>query len=370
MRSVAELPALLAGLPGPARERAEGLFDVQVLHGQTLPPPGVSEQLIRHFGSIEAVRDQVVTRVRNRWSFEETLFSALRARRPIQGPRTDPAALIASTVGDPFCDPLHETPADTWGRIFGTRTLTAANAAKYDAHHAVVIFDRHDPLDFDETLVLDLLDVGRRWAERTRQEDPAATAYLLTWNCGWRAGASIVHGHAQVLLGRGGYGAVERLRADAARYRAAVGTSYLGDLVAAHRDLGSAAWGSPGGRVSILASLTPRKEREIWIVGAEGMDELDPVFAAMTARTVLAVRDGLGVRSFNLALARPALDGTATAEPLGPIVRIVDRGDPSSPTSDIGAMELYAAAVVSSDPFDVASRLGEALDSVARSAGG
>jgi hypothetical protein len=35
----------------------------------------------------------------------------------------------------------------------------------------------------------------------------------------------------------------------------------------------------------------------------------------------------------------------------------VDRGDPANRTSDIGAMELYAASVVASDPFRVAEAL-------------
>jgi len=35
----------------------------------------------------------------------------------------------------------------------------------------------------------------------------------------------------------------------------------------------------------------------------------------------------------------------------------VDRGDPAAKTADIGAMELYASAVVSSDPFDLAEAL-------------
>ena len=39
------------------------------------------------------------------------------------------------------------------------------------------------------------------------------------------------------------------------------------------------------------------------------------------------------------------------------MVRIVDRGDPLNRTSDFGAMELYAASVVSSDPFRVAESL-------------
>ena len=40
-----------------------------------------------------------------------------------------------------------------------------------------------------------------------------------------------------------------------------------------------------------------------------------------------------------------------------PIARLVDRGDPANKTSDIGAMELYAASVIATDPF----RLAEAL---------
>ena len=46
-------------------------------------------------------------------------------------------------------------------------------------------------------------------------EDPEAVNYLLIWNCLWRAGSSIIHGHAQALLGSGShYAAIERLRRD------------------------------------------------------------------------------------------------------------------------------------------------------------
>jgi hypothetical protein len=39
----------------------------------------------------------------------------------------------------------------------------------------------------------------------------------------------------------------------------------------------------------------------------------------------------------------------------------VDRGDPHNKTADIGAMELYAASVIASDPFRVAETLREAF---------
>jgi hypothetical protein len=39
------------------------------------------------------------------------------------------------------------------------------------------------------------------------------------------------------------------------------------------------------------------------------------------------------------------------------MARIVDRGDPLNRTADIGAMELYAASVIGTDPFFVADVL-------------
>ena len=39
------------------------------------------------------------------------------------------------------------------------------------------------------------------------------------------------------------------------------------------------------------------------------------------------------------------------------VVRIVDRGEATNKTADVGAMELYASSVVSSDPFRVAAAL-------------
>ena len=40
-----------------------------------------------------------------------------------------------------------------------------------------------------------------------------------------------------------------------------------------------------------------------------------------------------------------------------PMVRLVDRGDPFSRPSDIGAMELYGTPIVGSDPYEVMSQL-------------
>jgi hypothetical protein len=228
--------------------------------------------------------------------------------------------------------------------------ITGANAALADAHHAVIVFDEHDPLAFDAALVADLFATGRAWADRARQDDPTAANYLLLWNCLWRAGGSIIHGHAQALLGSGSHHArLERFHRDADAYRTSFGLSLVDDLVVLHRDLGLASDRDDG--VTILAHVTPIKERELLIVGAPGMDERHPSFAAAVADALLAYRDRLGVRSFNLALWRAPLDGSWGN--FAPIVRLVDRGDLFLRPSDIGAMELYGTPIVGSDPYDV-----------------
>jgi hypothetical protein len=220
-----------------------------------------------------------------------------------------------------------------------------------------MIFREHDPLAYGAEQVAEMLAVGREWAERGRQADAEAVNYLLVWNCGPRAGGSMVHGHAQMLLGRGAhYPQVERLRRDAATYASATDGDYFGDLVAAHRDLGLVV--TEAGGVAIVSSLTPVKERELLVIGPPGMDEREPAFADAVAGLAVAARDVLEMRAFNLALHRPPLsDATDGWERMGPVVHLVDRGDPGSPASDIGAMELYGASVVGNDPFAIAERL-------------
>jgi hypothetical protein len=327
--------------------------------GTTDPPPELEAWLVETFGSVEAVRTQTVIKVANPVTLEATLFAPLRARRPIDGPTPadDLATQIAATEGDPFCHPETGTPAESTGRVRGARVVTGANAALADAHHAVIVFEAHDPLAFDAELVIDVLRTGRAWAERARETDPASINYLLVWNCLWRAGGSIVHGHAQALLGSGRhYARIERLRRDVAAYAASTpGGDLVEELVAVHRSLGLTVELADG--VTLVANLTPVKERELLVVGTAGMDETDPRFADGLARTLVAYRDRIGVRSFNLALWRPPLGVAQGWEQVAPMARIVDRGDPAQRPSDIGAMELYATPIVGSDPFELIEAL-------------
>ena len=360
LTSLLDLPDIVGRLEGEARERADRLLDLRIVRGRTDPPAEMNGWLERTFGSVDAVREQTVVKITNPATWEATLFAPLRSRRPRDiAAHGDLAASIRDTEGGPFCHPETDTPADAFGRVRGRRVVTAANVALAEAHHGVIVFDRHDPLDFDAELIADVLATGRAWAERARDDDPAARYYVLIWNCLWRAGGSIVHGHAQVLLGAGPHVArLERLQGDVERYRTSGGGNLIEDIVALHRDVGLV---RDVEGAALVASLTPTKERELLVVGAAGSDERDPAFVDALSQALIAYRDRVGVRSFNLALWRAPLDDDAEAwRWLPPIVRIVDRGDPFERSSDIGAMELYGTPIVASDPYDLIAVLGGA----------
>jgi galactose-1-phosphate uridylyltransferase len=175
------------------------------------------------------------------------------------------------------------------------------------------------------------------------------------WNCLWRAGGSIIHGHAQVTATRGShYPKVERLRRNASTYKREHGSDYFEDLTRVHASLGL---DIPLEGVRAFASLSPIKEKELVVIGK---DPGDASLSRAVGALLQGYVDNLGVRAFNVAFYMPPL-GTVQQDwaDFPTVVYIVDRGDPANRTSDMGAMELYAASVVASDPFRVAEALRE-----------
>jgi len=361
--AIVNLPALVEALPAEDRLRFKRIFHLAAADGLCVPPQDMNPWIESYFGSVEAVRTQHIVRVTNRLTFEGALFNTLRASRPIDGSggtaAQDVEATIRATEGDAFCHPLTGTPADVFGRARGRHALTAANIAKADAWHSVIVYDEHHPLRFDAGRVADYVETAQEWARLAHQADPQARYPLFMWNCLWRGGASILHGHAQMVLTRGmHFGRVEAWRQAAARHHAAYGTDYFADVAAVMRALGLAV---DRGTVVLYPTLTPCKEKEVQIVAPR----LDDDLTAAIYHVLRTLIDRLDTRSFNLALYQP---------PLGPrsdqaeddwegfpfIVRLVDRGSLHVGTSDIGAMELFAQSVITADPFRVADALRQA----------
>jgi hypothetical protein len=350
-RSIANLASLVDSLPQDCRSRFERIFDLNVTLGEVIPPSAMHPWITSYFGSVDSVRRQRIVKVTNRVTLDGTLFNELRASRPQEAPAgadDDLEETVRESLGGPFCHPTEGTPTDSFGRVRGEWAVTASNIAKYDGWHGVIVFDEHHPLRFTAEQVSDYIDTAQSWACRAHEADPEARYPFFIWNCLWRSGASILHGHAQITVTRGThYAKVEGLRQAALRYRREHQADYFADLVAAHRALGLAI---DYGTATILPSLTPFKEKETHIIGPHLNDDLKSAIYAVL-RTFI---ERLGVTSFNLALYQPPLaDTRETWDGFPCVVRVLDRGDPSSKTSDVGSMELFAQSVVATDPFRV-----------------
>jgi len=353
--SISELVELVAAMPPGTRQAFERIFSVDVVQGALNIPPQMLPWIEKQFGSVEGVTSQRVVKVSNRVTSECSIFNPLRSLRPhhFSPDHYGQPAVLQETEDDPFSNPLENTPEDPFGRIEGKHCITAGNVAKYEGYHGVVIFKNYDPLRFGCSEVADYLETAWKWAQSAHAFDPFARYFLFLWNCMNRAGASIPHGHAQVVLGRGShYAKVEQLRRAAVAYRKEHGSDYFDDLFVAHEALGLA-WQHGDARVMVyLAAL---KLNEVMVL-TPGLTES---LKHSVYRVLAGFRDRLNVTSFNVGIVFPQL-GDATGWDGFPVVaRMVDRGNSGDVSSDIGAMEFYGANVVSSDPFHTASALAK-----------
>ena len=256
------------------------------------------------FGSVDAVREQRIVKVTNLVTLQGTLFNELRSSRPSDtGTDLDLEREIEKNLGDPFCHPEDGTPADTFGRVRGRHSTTASNIAKYDGFHGVIVFDDHNPLHFTREKVADYINVGLQWGRKAIDTDPEARYFFLMWNCLWRAGGSLIHGHAQATATRNmHYPKVEHLRRTSLSYAAEHGSNYFDDLYDIHDSLGLS-FPCPG-NIRGFANLTPVKERELILIG----DSLeDASLHQAVADALESYVKALGVSSFNVAFYAPPL---------------------------------------------------------------
>ncbi|MDK1032384.1 MAG: hypothetical protein QGD94_10285 [Planctomycetia bacterium] len=323
--------------------------------------------------AIARAEKQIVVRVRNRWTGEGVLFNERRAQRPIA---THSDFDLEKFIDDArkncdFCNPKDMTTDDVFGRIEGRHCITAANAAKYDSVHGLIVFAEHHPHHFGSEEMADYFATAQRWWAAARADNPELLYPLFVWNCLNRAGASLIHGHAQVLIRASAhYDLAESLLASSTRYAGEnPGRNYFDDLVLAHRKAGLAI---DFGDAAVLAYLTPKKEKEVVIIAPSLSDSL----IEAVAKVLRCFIDELDVMCFNVGvLMGPAIASAKAGRSVQsicprswakwdgfPVVaRVVDRGALNQRTADVGGMEFYATPVVASDPLLLASKLRSAF---------
>jgi hypothetical protein len=358
--TIAKLPALIDTLMEKDKRIIDKIFDISESTGALIYPDNT--EVIAGYGQRGQVEKQNVIKITNKITYECSLFNELRSRRPFQtSEQIELDREIMKTDGCIFCMPkvYSVTSGDTFiesGRIEKKTCFTASNPGKYDGYHGLVIFNDHNPYSFAN--FSDYINCSIEWAKDARKNDADAIYFFFMWNCLWKAGGSIIHGHTQMSLGKGmHYGKIEYALKAANSY----GKNYFEDIHKIHELLGL---GFRINNVKIMAYLTPIKEKEVLII-AEKIDDLGVV----VPKVLECFYHRLGVRSFNLALiCSPSavfdeIDEKEMKKWDGfPImVRIVDRGDLNNRTTDFGAMELYAASVISSDPYVVSRELKSAF---------
>ncbi len=351
MYQISNLPELIALLPADRRARFERIFHVDAVAGRCVIPDTMRAWTEDHFGSVAEVETQTVVRVTNLVTWDGALFNPLRNRRPVLSRQS--SADSQPSPEDVFADPLRTTAADTFGRARGEHCVTASNVARWDGQCGVLIFDEPDPLAFTRDHIRDYFRASLAWARRAHDADPDARYFVWMWNGGAAGGASVLHAHAQLGLGRRRhYARVEGLRRAALDYRERHAADYFADLLAAHADVGLAfqTCGLDG-----FVYLAPIKNKETWVFG----HAFDDPFADAFHDTLRALVDRAGVRAFDAAILMPPLFGPLDEDwsrfPV--IARIIDRGRPEAVSSDFGALDVFAHSVITHDPFAVRAAL-------------
>lgn len=308
------------------------------------------------------IKQQEIIKIRNKWTGEEALFNSLRADRP--GIRKDylnmerdylKELISNSRDGCDFCEPTRYTPQDSFGRIRGEYSITAANIAKYDVWSSLIIFDKHNPLEFNLEEFRDYLKTGFSWFKQVNQDHQSYKFPFFVWNCLPRAGASQIHGHCQIMMGDEPYSRVKNLETAAMNYQRETGSDYFQDIYNVHHILGLS---GKQDKIRFFCNLTPVKEKEVMIISPE-----NPFLNKTTNETIFKILrcyiDDLEVYSFNLSISCPEM-GNEKEFPY--VIRLVDRGSLLKKTGDIGGMELYGSVVVADDPYKVIGSLNEALN--------
>ncbi|MCC6472411.1 MAG: hypothetical protein IT514_01580, partial [Burkholderiales bacterium] len=196
-----------------------------------------------------------------------------------------------------------------------------------------------------------LFETGERYLATARRVRPQARFAALFCNGGPKSAGSVEHSHVQITARE------DRHFAYAEEIARRCPPDYWERLHRAHAQAGlTIRWSE----CPAWVNLAPLKERDITVLSADlrsGAQSTYRIWRAL-ARS--------GTRDFTLAaILAPGYVAGEGATPRfarwpNVVWRFVDRGDPEVRHGDIGAMELFASAVVANDPYGVAALLREA----------
>ena len=336
---ITNLLELVNKLPEKQRRLFNRFYSVNLSESKLILPDKMREFVKIRFNSLKKVENQKIISINNNFTGEGSLFNELRSLRPLPKIKINKREL-ENKKNCLFCNPENFTPSDSFGRIKGKYCITASNIAKCDYFHSLIIFKEHNPLKIKKVWLRDYFETAEKWFLEVKKLDKEAKNNFLIWNCLWRSGASIIHGHMQLTSSKMKYGKVKKLEEISEKYKQKFNSDYFLDLFRVHKSLGLL---REINRTKMLFYLTPVKEKEIVIFSKEKR------FANLSDLIYKIIKNyfRLGVKSFNLSLYKLKNYW---------IIHLVDRGNLEDKNSDIGGMELYGNSVISFDPFKLSEK--------------
>ncbi|MBN2142729.1 hypothetical protein JW711_05370 [Candidatus Woesearchaeota archaeon] len=341
MVTIQDLPRVVAGLKKEDRELFDRFFSVHESTGHLVLPEEMKPWADKTFGDHKYLEEQTIVKIFNKQTYEDGLYNDLRSKRPsLINKNEDILKIIKEAEGDNFCHPMTGSPENAFGRVKGKYCMTAANIAKYDSLHGLVLFKKHNPLEITMKEVEDYLEVIRKWFAKAHEYRPKAIFPFIMWNCLWRSGGSMIHGHIQMVLGEEvHYGEPELLKHLMREYDAQYKAHFFTDLYRVHDLIGL---GFQKGPVRVFTNIVPRKEKEITIFA----DKFCPEFEDALYKCLRCLMDDFGVQTFNVGIILPPLEKVEGWDGFPIYARILDRGDLKNRTTDFGGMEVYARSYI------------------------
>ena len=306
----------------------------------------------------EAIENQVISIVRDRFTGHEAVINPVRLRRK-GGARGAPAPASSPGAGAiqcRWCREWHVRQSDLWtdqwGAVFSAdgRIGTRPNWARQGSINGLAFGDEgmHDLQSLAESEFVGLFETGERYLAAARSAHPSMCFAALFLNGGPKSASSVEHAHVQIVA------RADRHFAYPESICARCPPDYWQRTLAAHKLLGLAV---AEGECVGWVGLAPVKEKDFTALSASVCDGARFMYR-IWRRFAQA-----GTRNFSLAAILSPHHVTGTHGPArcaswpGVVWRFVDRGDPEVPHSDIGTMELFGSAVIASDPFVVAAQL-------------
>lgn len=202
---------------------------------------------------------QVIYKVVNKYTHEETVFNPIRSKRPTSKPVGDQLSYIKnlSEITRPscdFCQYRDHTAKDVFGRIESEYSASCANTFKLAKFHGLFFPKQHLPINLPLHTLQDLfLRTSKEWFEKAHNTDKSQRFPSMMWDNLPHAGTSQFHPHAHGILDPYQYaGAFESWHQTSLQYYRRLRRSYWSDFVKAHFALGL---GMVKGQAIILTPL-------------------------------------------------------------------------------------------------------------------